>query len=115
MAQKVRVFMVKSGMPTVEEARARLNAEIDQAQAAGVLVLKVIHGYGASGVGGSLKDAIRGSLRKRRKEGKIQAFVTGEQWAVAEEAARAIIAECPELRKDPDLNRYNEGVTFVLL
>lgn len=115
MSQKVRVVTIKQGMPTVQEARALLNTEIEKARSAGVLVLKIIHGYGSSGFGGSLRGALRSSLRKRQKEGKIRSFVTGEQWAASEEAAWPLLEECPELRRDADLNRYNEGITFVLL
>jgi hypothetical protein len=115
MADKVRVFTVKAGMPSVEEARSRLNAEIDKAKRSGTVVLKVVHGYGSSGVGGALRDAVRRSLQKRRKEGKIRAFVIGEKWTVFEEAARQLLEECPELNKDPDLDGYNEGIVLVLL
>lgn len=115
MAEKVRTITIKSGMPTAEEARARLNAEIDKSKQAGVLVLKIIHGYGSSGEGGRLKEAIRRSLQKRRKEKKISSFVAGEKWSVFEPDARQFLEACPELKNDPDLNRYNEGMTLVLL
>ena len=100
---------------TPSEARARLNAEINKARSSGVVVLKIIHGHGASGVGGKLRNALRRSLQRRRKEKKIRSFVTGEKWAVVEEATRELLEECPELRNDADLNGYNEGITFVLL
>ncbi|MGQ9650785.1 MAG: Smr/MutS family protein [Phycisphaerae bacterium] len=115
MAERMRVYVVKAGLPTVQEARSRLKVEIDKATQAGTRVLKVVHGYGSSGVGGALRDAIRGSLRKRRKEGKIRAFVIGEKWSVFDETARQLLEECPELEKDPDLNGYNEGITLVLI
>lgn len=115
MAEKIRVYVVKAGLPTVQEARARLNAEIAKAKQSGTRVLKVVHGYGSSGRGGALRGAIRGSLGKRRKEGKIRAFVRGENWSVFDETARRLLEECPELKKDPDLNGYNEGITLVLI
>jgi hypothetical protein len=115
MAERIRVYSVKAGLPTVQEARERLNAEISKARQSGVTVMKVIHGYGSSGVGGALRDAIRRSLQKRRKEGRIRAFVIGEKWSMFEEAARQMLEECPELNKDLDLDRYNEGITLVLL
>jgi len=115
VAEPVRILKVKAGLPTVQEARERLNAEIDKARASGVLVLKIVHGYGASGVGGAIRGAIRRSLQRRLKEGKIRSFVVGERWAVVDETAWAMLEACPALRTDPDLNRYNEGVTFVLL
>jgi hypothetical protein len=115
MSEKVREIELKRGMPRVEEARARLLLEMDRAATAGVVALKIIHGYGSSGVGGKLRTAIRNSLRKRRKEGRIRAFVPGEQWAVFDDGARELLDACPELDRDADLGRYNEGVTFVLL
>ncbi len=115
MAPKLGVVTVKAGMPTVEEARARLKSEIDRAKQSRLIALKIIHGYGSTGIGGSLKHAIRRSLRKRVKEGKIRAFVGGEEWDIFEESTRQILDECPELGKDADLRGYNEGITIVLL
>jgi len=115
MAARVRVMMLKAGMPTVQEARARLNAEIDRAQGQGGVVLKLIHGYGSTGTGGKLKDPIRRSLQRRRKEGKIRAWVAGEKWDIFDETTRLILEECPQLDKDRDLKGYNEGITIVLL
>ena len=115
MTARVRHVNLKSGMPTVDEARSRLNTEIDKARQQGDQVLKLIHGYGSSGVGGKLKDAIRSSLRRRRKEGKILSFVGGEKWGVFDEVTNEILEECPQLDKDPDLNRCNEGITIVLM
>ena len=115
MANRLGVVALKAGMPTVEEARARLKSEIDGARQSGLIALKIIHGYGSSGVGGSLKHAIRKSLRKRVKERQIRSFVGGEEWDIFEERTREILEECPELGKDRDLRGYNEGITIVLL
>jgi hypothetical protein len=115
MASTVREISLKSGMPTVAEGRERLNAELARAKSSGAVALKLIHGYGSGGVGGSLREGIRSSLRRRRKEGKIRSFVIGERWGVFDETARQILEECPELGKDSDLNNYNEGITIVLL
>jgi hypothetical protein len=111
----VREVRLKEGMPTAEQARAHLLAELDRARQQGVVVLKLIHGYGSSGRGGKLRDAIRRSLRKRQKEKKIRAFVPGEAWGIFNEAARDVLDACPDLARDRDLNGYNEGITIVLL
>ena len=115
MANKIVTVMLKAGMPTVEEARARLKSEIQRARTAGTLALKIIHGYGSSGTGGTLRHAIRRSLRKRVKEGQIRCFVGGEEWDVFAESTRQILEDCPELARDRDLAGYNEGITIVLL
>ena len=115
MNSHIHVVTLKAGMPTVEQARSRLKAEIDRAKNRGMTALKLIHGYGSSGVGGHLRGAIRNSLRKRRKEGTIRGFVPGEKWDIFEESTQMILLECPQLQHDPDLNNANEGVTIVLL
>ena len=115
MLTRVQVVSIKAGMPTIEEARARLKAEIGRAKAEGTIVLKLIHGYGSGGVGGSLKPAILSSLRRRKKDGLIRAFVPGEKWELFNDTAQQILQECPELSADQDLNHYNEGITLVLL
>ena len=50
----IRTFNVEAGLPTLDEARRLVIAEIKQAQRDGARVLKVIHGYGSSGKGGAL-------------------------------------------------------------
>jgi len=113
--QSVETLNIKADMPSVEEARRRLIAAINGAKARGVGVLKIIHGYGASGVGGTLRGALRRSLSLRRKEGLIEDVIYGERWSVFDERALALIDRFPALRRDQDLNMSNEGVTVVVL
>jgi hypothetical protein len=112
---KVITLNIKSDMPTVDEARRRLITELQRARARGVKAIKLIHGYGSTGVGGKLRDGLRSSLSRRKKEGLIQFFVIGEKWSIFEEQGRAALEACPELRGDSDLDRGNEGVTIVVL
>lgn len=107
--------LIKEGLPTVAEGRQRLLAAIEEGRAKGYRLLKLIHGYGSSGAGGALKDALRSSLRRRKKEGKIQNFIAGEEWSIFNEAVRQILNDFPQLDRDQDLNQGNEGVTLVLL
>lgn len=111
----VRTVNIKFDMPTVDEARKRLIQEIQSARARRCVALKLIHGYGSTGQGGALKVALRKSLARRRKEGVIRSFVPGERWDPFEPQAREILDACPELARDTDLARGNEGVTIILL
>ncbi len=113
--QTIRVINIKSDMPTVEEARRELIAAINKARADGVKVVKIIHGYGSTGVGGALRNALRKSLQKRRKEGVVSSIVFGESWGVFDEHARALRNRHAFLREDPDYNRQNSGVTLAEL
>ena len=113
--QTIRIYNAKSGMPSVENARRNLITTIREARLAGVRILKIIHGYGSTGVGGALRNALRTSLVRRRKEGLVATIVYGEEWTMFNEHARALCDRCPELRNDPDYNQENPGITIIEL
>ncbi|HMD44305.1 MAG TPA: Smr/MutS family protein [Candidatus Acidoferrum sp.] len=111
----LKIMNIEAGMPTVEEARQMLLAEVKQAKQSGVKALKVIHGYGSTGKGGALRVGLRTSLLRRKREGLVTRVIFGEKWSVFEEDARYAIEKCPELKGDRDLNQSNEGITIALL
>lgn len=102
-------------MPTVEEARKLLIAELKRVRGDGVTALKVIHGYGSTGVGGTLRPALRESLLRRKREGLVTNIIFGENWSIFESDTQSAIRQCPELRSDADLDRGNQGITLVFL
>ncbi len=111
----MRTLQLKNGSPTVDEARQRLLRELDAAKQGGVRVLKVVHGWGSSGEGGVLGPAIRRSLRLRVKEGRARLVVPGERFSSDTLEGRELLARHPSLRRDPDCNRGNPGITLVEL
>lgn len=111
----IRTFNVEAGLPTLDEARRLVIAEIKRAKREGVKVLKVIHGYGSSGTGGKLCVGLRKSFGLRKKEGIIKDFITGEDFTIFNETVLNLLEAVPELRGDPDLGATNEGVTFLWL
>ncbi len=111
----IRTVNLEAGKPTVEEARRRLLDAIELARKDGPRALKVIHGYGSSGVGGKIRDGVRKSLSLRRKEGKILMFVPGEKWSAVETGTQELLGLYSEIRRDTDLGRGNEGITIVLV
>ncbi len=111
----IRTFNVEIGMPTLDEARRLVAAEIKLAKREGVKVLKVIHGYGSSGKGGALCVGLRKSFGLRKKEGIIKDFIAGEDFSIFNDATLALLEAVPELRGDPDLGATNEGVTILRL
>ena len=110
-----RTLNLENDLPTLDEARRRVMAEIKAARKQGVRVLKVIHGYGSSGKGGTLRIGLRRSFGLRRKEGVISGFVPGEDFSIFNETTLALLEAVPALRRDPDLNALNEGITLVWL
>src|ERR1019366_181044 len=111
----IRTFNVEAGRPTLDEARRLVIEEIKQAKRAGARVLKVIHGYGSSGKGGTLCIGLRKSFGLRKKEGIIRDFIPGEDFSIFNEAVLTLLEVAPDLRGDPDLNATNEGVTVLWL
>lgn len=111
----MRTVNLKSGLPSVDEARRRLLAEMEIARKQGVRVLKIIHGWGSSGEGGALAVAIRKSLRLRVREGRASLVVPGERFSSDATEGRNLAQRHPEVRRDPDFNRANPGITIVEL
>jgi hypothetical protein len=112
---RIRTKNIEAGLPTLDEARRLVIDEIKQAKRAGALVLKVIHGYGSSGRGGTLCIGLRKSFGLRKKEGVIKDFFAGEDFTIFNESVLALLETVPELRGDPDLGATNEGVTILWL
>jgi hypothetical protein len=111
----VWTFNVEAGLPTVEDGRRLVAAEIRSARRRGAQALKVIHGYGSSGHGGALRVGLRKSFRLRKKEGAIRDFIPGENFSIFNPNALDLLEAVPELRGDPDLEAGNEGVTILWL
>ena len=77
---KCKVINIEADMPIVEVGQKRLYFEIITAKRQGIKALKVIHGYGSSGVGGRLKKGVLKFLAAKKKERLIKTFVPGEDW-----------------------------------
>jgi len=102
-------------MPSVEEARTRLRAELRSARQSGVKVLKLIHGYGSTGVGGDLRIALQATLRQLAQDHEIGDCIYGENWRTSDEHSWELLKRMPELKNDSDLGKGNKGVTLVIL
>ena len=112
---KLREVNLEAGMPFVEQAMKRLTYEIHHSRDMGCTELKIIHGYGSSGTGGKIRTAARKYLTQLKEKGEISAFIPGEAFSIFEEATRRAFGVCDDLRRDKDLDRYNNGVTFIVL
>ncbi len=115
MASTINTVIRKEGMPSVEQARARLHGEIQSARQSGVKVLKLVHGYGSTGVGGDLRIALQSTLRQMAAAGEIRDCIYGESWRKSDERSWELLKRMPELKADSDLGKGNKGITIVLL
>lgn len=102
-------------MPRVEQARARLRSEIELARRDGVKVLRLVHGYGSTGVGGDLRIALQSTLRRMVASGEIHDCIYGENWRTSDEHTWELLKRMPELRASNDLGKGNKGITIVIL
>lgn len=115
MAATIKTVVLKDGLPSVEEARGRLLAELNLARQSGIRVLKIVHGYGSTGVGGDLRFALQATLRQMTTKGEIRDCIFGENWRKSDERSWELLRNLPGLKSDPDLGRGNKGMTIVLL
>lgn len=118
MSRKPAVFKVvnlEEGMPRVEQARLRMQHELQVARKQGVTAVKLIHGYGSSGPGGALRAELQKELRKAARERTISAFVAGEDWRISDETTWELLKRFPEWKTDPDLGKNNKGISLVVL
>jgi len=115
MAATIKTVILKEGMPSVEQARARLHGEIQSARQTGVKLLKLVHGYGSTGVGGDLRIALQSTLRQMTAKGEIRDCIYGENWRKSDERSWELLKRMPELKADSDLGKGNKGITIVIL
>lgn len=115
MVKKLREINLELGQPTVAEALLRMDRELVTTKKVGCTALKLIHGYGSTGKGGKIRTAVRRDLIKRKGNGAIRNWIPGEKFSIFESATLEAFNCCDELRIDVDLNRYNTGITIVVL
>jgi hypothetical protein len=115
MRATIKTVIVKDGMPSIEQARARLASEIAIAKQSGLKILKIVHGYGSTGVGGDLRFALQATLRQMSANKEIRDCIYGENWRKSDERTWELLKQMPELKGDSDLGKGNKGMTVVLL
>ncbi len=102
-------------MPQVHEALVRLDGELAVARRENTKLLKLIHGYGSTGVGGDIRIAVQKRLGELVEAGQIRACIFGENWSKSDEQTWRLLQAQAELKSDPHLGRRNAGITIVLL
>lgn len=111
----LREVNLEQGMPYASDALRRLTFEVHHSKDLGCTALKIIHGYGSTGKGGKIRVAARERLAFLQKKREIKYFIPGEKFSIFEGETLSAFRVCPELRKDQDLERANNGVTFIIL
>lgn len=111
----MKIINLEIGSPTVHEALVRLSAELAMARRDNCKILKLVHGYGSSGVGGDIRIAIQKQLHEMAQSGQIRGCIYGENWSKTDEQTWKLLSSDQTLKQDRDLGRHNLGITIVLL
>ncbi len=108
-------FNLESDLPTLEQARLRLTSAILTAKRQRHRAIKIIHGYGSSGLGeGRLQSGLRKTLSQLSASGEVRAYIPGEDFA-RNTRSRPHLDANPALTTDPDFGRANPGITIIIL
>ena len=105
---KYKTVNIKSGMPQVQEAKQRVLQELQRAKMNGVKVIKFIHGYGSSGIGGNIRVAVRRQLYSIKK-GLV---INGENFTINNPDTQKMLKQYPRIRNYNELNSCNGGMTL---
>ena len=73
-------------------------------------LLKVIHGRGASGSGGSTRELVRNWAF--RQQAKCRAVIEGESYTLSDRRTQQLRLEVGQY-PDDDLDRVNSGITIL--
>ncbi len=113
-AALIKIVNLEEGMPHVEQARLRMQHELQLARKEGYTAVKLIHGYGPSGVGGALRTELQRDLLNAVRQGTFRACIAGENWRVSDETTWALLKSFPEWKQDTDLGKNNRGITILV-
>ena len=93
------------------EAETVLNQSLQEIRLSPKLrILKVIHGYGSQGTGGSLKTVVKNWIHTHHKS--IISSIDGEELTPTNPQVQVLSAEC-DIMPGKDLGGPNEGITIV--
>jgi hypothetical protein len=115
MPSPVKLVNLEEDRPTVDQCLLRLQRALSSARHEHITVLKLIHGYGSSGVGGILRVEVWKALDSYKRQATIRDFIPGEQFRISDECTWATLKRFPHLKQDRDFGRGNKGITIVVL
>lgn len=112
----IKEINIKEDLPTVDLAVARIEQEIEVNKLFGEQVIKIIHGYGSSGVGGHIKVKLSTLLPLWKKSKYIYDYIKGENFTQITISNRRYSKKLKEiLMQDEYFNSINKGVTILIL
>ena len=74
----MKTINIEAGMPSPQQAMTTLNNRIYAERASGAKCAKIIHGYGSTGKGGTIRTVCRQKLNEYISRGLIKDYCAGE-------------------------------------
>lgn len=110
-----KIINLEEGRPTVNVGLLKLDRALASARDCHVPVLKLIHGYGSTGVGGRLREEVLVALDRFKRNGYIADYIPGEDFRLSNESSWALLKSDKSIKEDRDFGRGNRGITIVIL
>lgn len=103
-------------LPTVEQAIYQFDQSLDNLSGTAIAIVKVIHGYGSSGKGGRIKEAIRQELLYQRRNHIIDSYYAGEDLLPGKEIYQELLRHQPQIKNILTKDIFgNPGITLIIL
>jgi hypothetical protein len=102
--------------PTVDYSIAVVETEIERLSICDGGIIKVIHGYGSHGKGGTIRIELRKYLEKQKRLKKIKDYINGESLT----SMKLLNYNLPQniidsLMSDEDNDHFNPGHTIIIV
>lgn len=99
----------------MEDALEKLKRELDLARSSGVAVVRVIHGWGSTGVGGIIAKAVDNQLVRLAGSGKIKNHIRGKDISPHNRLWQRLRDAYPEVSRWAKQDTENRGITLIEL
>ena len=114
-SEQIPCCNVDEDRPRYEQAKSKMVSFIETQRRLGKRMIKVIHGYGASGVGGKNRIGLRNELARMRGAGGIREFIAGEDLHGGNPDIQQYLHDFGGLKEDAGFGKNNPGITIVLI
>lgn len=109
------IFNIELGYPTVEEGVSRFETYLEAACDAGFKSMILIHGYGSTGPGGSIRKVLRANLENNYYTPRVSDYYFGENLQAGSLAYEELIKRRGSIKKHSPQFLGNLGTSVLLL
>ena len=113
---QIQTINLEINMPSAEEALERFHLQIEKLRSKGLRVVKVIHGHGSSGKGGTIRQAFRNAMEYGQWRESVIDVYYGEMLSPQSLSFQELTKTYPAIKKSITKDIYNNlGITLLIL